>query len=269
MPRDCDSQSESTRRQYIKYGSAIVGGSVLAGCTSDGGSGSTPSADGSTETPVQTDTETIEDTGYSVSMAPVGEVEFTEPPENIYTARTHHADMALALGYGDGVNAMVSADLFAGIYDTLFEHLDGLSVDWDGLYDSYPTSKEKLYELDSDLHLEDPAYLTMNMDGWDPADIDEIRENISPWFGNSLSNEHVEPSEAYADVYQYYTLWEMFEKVSEVFQERDRYDALAEMHTNLVSEIESNLPPPRTTDRSSRECTFRLRGSTRECGRTA
>jgi hypothetical protein len=53
----------------------------------------------------------------------------------------------------------------------LLHHLDGVPVDWEGLYFSWPPSKEKLYALDNDVHLADPAKVYL-ADGWDMDDIE-------------------------------------------------------------------------------------------------
>jgi ABC-type Fe3+-hydroxamate transport system substrate-binding protein len=171
----------------------------------------------------------------------MGEVSFDEPPETVFTRLTHHAGMAFALGRGDSITAMHAPDYYDGLWNQFVERLPGVSLDWTGLYSSWEPTKEKLYELDSDIHLADPAWIT-KQDSWDKADIDEIGSAVSPWFGNSLSDRHAEPAAAYADGYEYYTLWEQFELVAEAFQEQQRYDALAAVHDDLLSTIESNLP---------------------------
>lgn len=67
---DEDSAHKSpTRRDYMKYGGAVVSGGLLTGCAGQSDSKSTP-----TET---------EESGYSVTMAPVEEVQFDQPPERV------------------------------------------------------------------------------------------------------------------------------------------------------------------------------------------
>jgi iron complex transport system substrate-binding protein len=63
-----------TRRDYIRYGGAVAGGGLLAGCTDDSG----PAA---SETATATETETPTNDSYSVTMEPVGTVEFESVPE--------------------------------------------------------------------------------------------------------------------------------------------------------------------------------------------
>jgi len=119
-------------------------------------------------------------------------------------------------GPGNDVTALHAPDYYDGLWNQYVERLPGVSLDWSGLYSSWQPDKEKLYELDSDIHLADPAWVTQ-VEGWERSDIDEIAENVSPWFGNSLSDRHQEPAEEWADGYQYYGLWEQFEIVAEAF----------------------------------------------------
>jgi ABC-type Fe3+-hydroxamate transport system substrate-binding protein len=244
MSDDIDTTEAPTRREYVKYGGAILGGSLLAGCVGDGNNDDTPSTTDTaagTETTSESDTETREDSSYSVSISPVGEVTFEEPPETVFTRLTHHADMAFALGRGDTVTAMHAPDYYDGLWNQYVAQLPGVDLDWTGLYSSWQTEKETLYELDSDIHLADPAWIGVQ-DAWDREDFDEIAENVSPWFGNSLSDRHQEPQVKWTDDYEYYSLWEQFEIVADAFRERERYEALAEVHEDLMTSIEADLP---------------------------
>ncbi|WP_253737606.1 ABC transporter substrate-binding protein [Halohasta salina] len=238
MQEGFETQLDVTRRHYLGIGSA-VGGGLLAGCTGSSTEPTDASEDGDSNEADGDSTEA--DDSYTVSIAPMGEVIFESPPETVFTRLTHHAGMAFALGRGDSITAMHAPDYYDGLWNQFVERLPGVSLDWTGLYSSWEPSKEKLYELDSDIHLADPAWIT-KQDGWDQADIDEIGTTISPWFGNSLSDRHAEPAAAYADGYEYYTLWEQFELVAEAFQEQARYEALAEIHEDLLSTIETDLP---------------------------
>ncbi|MFD1640520.1 ABC transporter substrate-binding protein [Halohasta litorea] len=233
MPTTETVQRAPTRRETIRYGGTVVGGGLLAGCTGDDSGSTTQSTDSASAAADDSDT---------VSISPMGEVTLDSPPETVFTRLTHHAGMAFALGHGDSITAMHAPDYYDGLWNQFVERLPGVSVDWTGLYSSWEPSKEKLYDLDSDVHLADPAWIT-KQDGWDKADIEEIATRVSPWFGNSLSDRHAEPAAAYAEGYEYYTLWEQFELVAELFQEQARYDALADIHDELLSTIEADLPP--------------------------
>ena len=265
MASDETGDGVSTRRDYVKYGGALIGGGLFAGCTGSGGSGSNGSggangSSGSTGTQADTASDASGDStetgggtnetdgttsgaanAYSVTMAPMGEVTFEAVPKTIFTRLTHLAGMAFALGRGNDVNAMHAPDYYDALWNQFTPRLPGVSLDWSGLYSSWEPSKEKLYELDSDVHLADPASV-FAVEGWNESDLAEIEENVAPWFGNQYSDTHATPPKAYQDQYRYYSLWDMFEKVAAVFQEQERYRALSSIHSDLRDTIESELP---------------------------
>ena len=70
-------RSERTRREYMKYGGAVVGGGLLAGCAGDDGTEETEASGG---TEASDEPATGEDESYTVSIRPVGDVTFAEPP---------------------------------------------------------------------------------------------------------------------------------------------------------------------------------------------
>ncbi|GAA0719061.1 iron complex transport system substrate-binding protein [Halorubrum trapanicum] len=243
MADDQSDREAPTRRDYVKYGGAAIGGGLFAGCTGQSDPGSSPTDASAGNESTGSETPVPEEDSYTVSMAPVGEVSFEQPPETVFTVLPHHADMVTAAGHGEAVASMMYNKGYNDtIWNKFLERIPGVSVDWADLPGTWNPGKERLYELDSDLHLADPAYMT-NMQNWTRDDIEEVAENVSPWFGNTLSNANKEPASEWAADYEYYTLWEIFENVAAVFQAEDRYEALAEVHTEMLSTIETNLPP--------------------------
>lgn len=253
-----------TRRAYLRAG-AIVGGGLLAGCAGrsgnansdtenggqDGGNSSVNAdnaSGGSASDGAQTNADTNATAGgggsYTASMAPMGAVEFDSVPQSAFAIFPQYADMAVALGHGDAVNAVYVPEMSGTTMNHYYDRLDGVSFDWQGLPDplSDGLAKEQLYSLGSDVHLADPAHAATN-DNWSQADVEEVGANVAPWFGNFYSGTHAEPPASYRDSYQYYGLWELFGKVAQVFQERQRYEALASVHRDLRSTIEKGLPP--------------------------
>jgi ABC-type Fe3+-hydroxamate transport system substrate-binding protein len=228
MTDDTTRWTTPTRRDALKCGTALAASGGLAGCSSilGGETDDTDSGSGA----------------YTVSMSPMGEVTFEDPPETVFTRLTHHADMAFALGRGDSITAMHAPDYYDGLWNQFVARLPGVTLDWKGLYSSWKPSKEKLYELNSDVHLADPAWIA-KQDAWSREDFEEVTNNISPWVGNSLSDRHAEPAPGWQEGYEYYTLWEQFEIVADMFKERKRYEKLAAVHDDLTSTIESGLPP--------------------------
>ncbi|WP_058827279.1 ABC transporter substrate-binding protein [Haloferax sp. Q22] len=231
-----------TRRNYIRYGGTALGAGMLAGCTSDSsGSDETTTAaetttEVATETSAETETQTTEaDSSYSVTMEPMGEVTFDSVPESWAAYDGGYADMAVALGVGDGLTGVGGAGRY---YTYVYDELPGVSVDREQV-EAYPEvrTKEEFYELDNDVHLYDPNML-INWFDWDQADVDEIAENVAPFVGNLVFRR----SDGWHD-YRYYTLYEAFEKVAQVFQREDRYEAFEALHDEFIAEIQAELPP--------------------------
>lgn len=222
-----------TRRQYLQ--SAAAGTALLAGCASpasedaEGDDGATTVADSS---------------GYEASLAPVGDVSFDEPPESAFVLFPQYADMAVALGHGDAVNSIYVPEMSGPAMHNYYDRLDGVSFDYEGLPDPLADAldPEEFYDLDSDVHFLDPAYVR-TQDNWDAADIEDVESSVGPWFGNFYSGTHAQPHDAYRDDYEYYTLWELFGRVADVFQERERFEALRSVHEDLLATIEEALPP--------------------------
>ena len=240
-----------TRREYLTYGSAIGASGLLAGCA--GGDGTTTPAEGDDPTEASESTEPAEGTetpsGYTASMAPVGDVEFDSVPESVMVYSLLYADMAVAYGHGDAVNSLgFSAQAGGNTLDAYYERLPGVSFDHEGIEQlntgnsGVNIDRELFYELNSDLHLVDPA-LVVGFDGWAEDDVEEIRENVAPWFGNVLSRRNSEPPTAYADEYEYYTLWEIADRTADVFRAGSAYEELASVHADLLATIEADLPP--------------------------
>ena len=251
MPKPTDGRDGPSRRQYLLAGTAALGG-LLAGCasgsserqsnaTTDGGTTSDgPGADGESTAGGTT----TADGPYTATLAPAGEVTFDAVPQSVFTVFSQHTDMAVALGHGDAVNAMYVPEMAGTTMNHYYAHLEGVSFDWEGLADplSDGLPKELLYDLDSDVHLADPAWASAQK-GWDQGDVDEIAGSVAPWFGNFYSGTHADPPKGYGDAYEYYTLWELFGAVAAVFRETARYEALNAVHEDLLATIEAKLPP--------------------------
>ena len=219
MRQSAKSLEQLTRRDTIKYGSAAIGGGLLAGCIDDPGSESMSG-----------------DSSHSVTMEPVGTIEFESVPETWVPYTGDYADMGVALGQADGLSAIgVRARFGAHLYDDL----PGVSVekgDLTELWQDGTTTKELYYELEADVHLIDPNFMINRLE-WSQNDVDEINDNVAPFVGNTIFS-RVYDWHDYAD----YTMYESFEKVAQVFQETDRYDAFKQYHDEVLEDVHSRLP---------------------------
>jgi ABC-type Fe3+-hydroxamate transport system substrate-binding protein len=242
--RGDESTPSPTRRDYVKYGGAVLGGGLLAGCLGDE-SGLTPeptSTETATRTPTERATETDEEASWSATMPPVGTVEFDGVPESLFDSEGFVADTATALGHGDVVDAFSYEK-----WPTLFyEELPGVSpaTDFDTtLMSDGAADKEVFYEIDPDLITIDPNLMM----GWelDAADVEEIQENVGPIFGQRARGPRPDNFYKYGDgeSYPYLDLYEQTEIYGQVFQEQDRASAIIEANRELIDEVTGRLPP--------------------------
>ena len=233
------------RRKFIKAGGAATLAGLLAGCASpsEGGSGTTEEPTTTTETTTGTTTDatteeettTAESPSYSVSMTPVGEVTFEQVPEDIAVYMPGYADMLVALGHGDAIASVGQKGRF---HTGGYEELDGVSVDESEMGDliKQGISRETLLNIDPDLYLIDPNWLTSIFEVTG-EDIQFLEERAAPFLGNTIFRR----TDSWHD-YEYYTLYGAFEKVSQVVQEQERYEAFEAFHDEYIDRISGDVP---------------------------
>lgn len=210
------------RREFIAAGSVVVA-STVAGCGEAGSSSGSPP--------------TATESGYSVTMAPVGTTTFETVPATWATYTPGYAEMGIALGEADGLRSIGYKPRFYTDRYTEF----GVDINKDKLNQLYDggLGQEQFYEMDADVHLIDPNWLQNNFNGWEQADIDAVADATGPFVGNTIFRRTDDWHE-----YRYYSMYEAFEKVSQVFQAGERYDAMASMHEEYVEgRVADNLPP--------------------------
>ncbi|AEH37961.1 ABC transporter substrate-binding protein [Halopiger xanaduensis] len=230
-----------TRRDYVKYGGVIVGGGLLAGCTDDESgapSAADDAADSEMNSTTDTSSESAEESGYSVSMEPAGKVRFDSVPETWMGYFSTYGDMGIALGQLDGLRALVYRDSWpTALYDTI----PGVDVSFDEveqLHGGGSFDQEVFYELDCDVHLLDPNFVSLKHDSVSEEDFEEIADDVGPVVGNYIRRH----GEEWHD-YPYYSLYDAFEKIAKLFQERDRYEIIKSVHDEFIAELQSQLPP--------------------------
>ncbi|GGM51989.1 ABC transporter substrate-binding protein [Haloarcula argentinensis] len=164
----------------------------------------------------------------------MGAVEFDSPPERWTALLPTFADMAFALGGGQTLGIQDHARFATEV----FEALPGVEFNADEIVElvNDGVSKELFYEMNADIHFIDPHLLRLWYD-WDQADINEISDNLGPFFGNFIRRH----SDDWHD-YRYYTLYEAFELMAEVFQAQERYQAYVELHEEMLKSIDERLP---------------------------
>jgi ABC-type Fe3+-hydroxamate transport system substrate-binding protein len=234
---DTTTTDAPTRREYVKFGGAVVGGTLLAGCAGQSDSGSTPTETEANESSA-TDTSTPEGESYSVTMSPMGTVEFNSVPETAVSFDDQWADMLVALGQDD---RLIAHGRPGNIITEFYDQLPNVSFDSEELTTLNDNmSVETFFELDADVHHLDPLRLAATWDGFEESDVETVRDQISPYFANRYSAYRNYTGD---ESYQYYSIWELTRKFADLYQVPDRAAALEEVYDEMVAEIQSNLPP--------------------------
>ncbi|WP_372910546.1 ABC transporter substrate-binding protein [Salinigranum sp.] len=238
MNNDDGTTEAPTRRDYMKYGGAVIGGGLLAGCSRQTDAGATATSTG-TETTTAAETETSPgEESYTVEMFPVGEVEFESVPESVTTYAMAWADMVVSLGQADKLqtNRLSGPTLF---YDPLGIDYDN---DWPPLWQDGGMPKEVFYEHDPDVFFVDPNLIRAWDDNWDDSDIEEVESNVAPFFGCLNRRFRAEWQQEMGYSEQAPSMLEAFEKVGTVLDERARVEAWLDLHKDLQSELQSRTP---------------------------
>ncbi|PAU82532.1 Fe3+-hydroxamate ABC transporter substrate-binding protein [Halorubrum salipaludis] len=253
MATDPTRRSELTRRNYLAYGGSALGAALLAGCTGggDGDGGGETDGDGGADGEAGTASteeepsegeedseESTTDESYTVSLSSVGEVTFDAVPETWAANNGSWADMGVALG-----QRPPEAVYLTGRYHTqLYDEIPGVSVDksdMQSLWESELDVEDFLSLAERvDFFAMDPNFLLGRTSNWEQDDIDQIESAGAPFFANSIFSRGYEWHD-----YEYPTLYEAFEKLSEVFQEEERYDAFEALHEEFRAEIDGIVPP--------------------------
>ena len=228
-------RSERTRREYVKYGGAIIAGGLLAGCSSQSDSGSEPTATDADETDAD-ERATATDAPYEVCMKPNGCHTLEAVPEKFVVYHQGPVDMMISLGQFDGLVASGFPSTFPTRY---FDQIPDVSVDMEdvtALNEDGTPDKELFYELDVDVHLigHHPA---MEYFEFEESDLAELEENVAPFHGSWMRRPD------YTDGHPYYGLYEGLDEYAEVFKAQNRGEAFRSLHDQLVADLTAELPP--------------------------
>jgi iron complex transport system substrate-binding protein len=221
-----DDERMRTRRNVLGTTAAIAGMGAMAGCTGsgngdDGGNGDDSTSSGS----------------YTVTMPPVGEVEFDSVPETWAANNGSWADMGIALGQEPPRAVYLTSRYHTQYYD----EIPDVSVDRSEiqpLWNDELTSEEFLtLSEEVEMFVNDPNFIIGRTDNWSQEDIDRIESTGTPFFGNSIFSTGYQWHD-----YEYLSLLDAFEKLAQVFQEEERYEAFESLHQEFQSSVDDIVP---------------------------
>jgi len=183
------------------------------------------------------------DTSYTVDLSPAGKVRFEKIPERVVTMDANYNDMLVAVRQEQKLIATGYKDNF---HDEFYREVPGLTVRYDPAHLTYLSApggsmfdKELLYSLHADVHHIDPVQLASSR-GWTRADVDEVARNVAPFVANRFSREN---NHSGPDPYAYYTVWELSEKIAEVYRRPETIRQLKDVYDGMLSSIHGKLPP--------------------------
>ncbi|MEY7850566.1 ABC transporter substrate-binding protein [Natrarchaeobius sp. A-rgal3] len=234
----------SRRRALSLVSAAGIG--VLAGCTGgtdesdEAGNGTEAGDDGGNangdDEPVA-ETESAVDTPYEVCMDPMGCHEFDAVPETWVTNDGIYADIGVALDVADGLEGLGEPHRY---YTGYYDELPGVSLEKETLPELSPdrsADRELFYELDVDLHVIDPKRMEHTF-GLDEDDVEELEENVAPFFASYMRHRN----DDWQQDYEYYDLFEGFERMAEVFQRQERFEQFRTFYDEFLENVQSRIP---------------------------
>ncbi len=180
----------------------------------------------------------------TITLSPCGTVTFKKVPERIITMDANYNDMLETFGKGGGLIATGSKYNF---YDGFYKQVPGMKIGipydklvfmmGDNTGNAY--DKEFFYKMKADVHHIDPFQLA-RMKGWTKADVEEISRNVAPFFANRFSRENRYDGEG---EYKFYDIWELSEKIGEVYHSEDKVSKIKALADKMTEKIQAKLPP--------------------------
>jgi len=254
-------QQKLSRREVLGGTAAILG--ATAGCLSIGGG---PDDAGGNGTPEPTDNDTSDapleeataadgttsDRSYTVSMEPMGDVEFSTVPETFVGRFGFVVDIAAALDELDSLAAMYSNYSVTG-HQRFYEELSTVSVDAGAIEelhtDDWNIRTERLYELEPGFTAIDPNYL-IHYTEFDAKEVERFQSRAGPFLGNESQGVREEGWPTWPDGdYPYLSLSEFTRKYGRAFQKTGRAETILELNREVVQSVKDRLPP--TSERPS------------------
>ena len=219
-----------------------LGVAVLAGVLTMIGSGRARAAVFRAN-PASTPVAAVSNAPYFVEMSPAGRVRFDHPPRRVVTLDANYNEILVALGVESRLVATGSSNNF---FDGFYRQIPGVTntIDCPKLTYLYGASgtlfdKETLYALHAEVHHIDPLQLASSK-GWSRADVDEIARNVGPFIANRYSRENSYPGK---EPYTYYNVWELSDKIAQVYRRSQVIARLQRIGEKLVGDIQARLPP--------------------------
>jgi len=177
-----------------------------------------------------------------VEIAPAGVWHVREAPRRIVAYETTEAEIAIALGLGEGLLAMFDREHLATLQRLYYSQLPGVSVDLAGVEElpfGEHVDPELFYRIEADVFLIDPR-LPITSWNWQPEQLAQLTQRVAPFVGNFIRWRDA----SWGPAYPRYSLEEYTERIAALLDREERYRRLAEFRAATLQQIRKRLPPP-------------------------
>lgn len=190
------------------------------------------------------------------TLEPCGEVILKEEPQRIVTFNHNHNDMLETFGWGDRV---IGTGYPKSFYYAFYKEIPNFN--WEvrkengnlQFFQYQPAGtfdKELFYKMNPDIIHIDPNRLG-RMKGWTMEDVEEIKQNIAPFFDNNatmLGDDAVNRNWGVFSGQTYYTFEEYTRAFYKLYNQVERGEALLDFIHDMEKRVQErikNVPKPR------------------------
>jgi len=177
-----------------------------------------------------------------VEIAPAGTWYVRQPPRRFVAYQSIEAEIALALGVGDGLVAMFDRPHLATLDRLFYSQLPGFGRPLDDVMDlpfGDRVDRELFLSLEAEAALIDPR-LPIAHWGWSPEELGRVAGHLGPFVGNFIRYPR---DGSWGPSYQRYTIEQYAGRLAQLFRAEDRWRRLARFRDGTLAAVQDRLPP--------------------------
>ncbi|MFW5845459.1 MAG: ABC transporter substrate-binding protein [Planctomycetota bacterium] len=189
-----------------------------------------------------------------VELAPAGVWQVRDAPRRYVAYQGIEAEIALALGHGDGLVAIFDRPHLARLQERYYSQLPGVGFDLAPVMDlpfAEQVDLELFLGLEADALLIDPR-LPVAFWGWSPTDLGLVARRVAPVVGNFIRYPR---DQSWGPDYPQYDIDGYAARLARLFDAQERWQGLAAFREATIARIQAALPP---VDQRPRICVLNI-----------